>query len=152
MPNGQCVIVALLRTKPATFSIPEEVVLPEVRSLNVDETWETNAGALRPEKLPSMCHLSSKMALSKRNLAFSRLLTKVTPHGPPPRLRQHRSILDLPASRTCWIKTGSRPAIITLAYTTNISITCTHVSYLANIWTRCLKTLRTIRASSCFYQ
>lgn len=152
MLNGQCVIVALRRTRLVTSSIPGEVVLPEVHSLNVDIPCKTSAKAYQSGTMLYTCHLSLTMALSKKCPAFSRLLTRVTPHGPPPRLRQHQLILDLPASRACWTKTGTFRVIITSACITNISITCTHVPYLADIWTRCSKLLRTIRASIYFYQ
>ena len=151
MLNDQCVIAALRRTRLVTFSIPGEAVLLEVHSPNVDVPCKTSAKAHQPGKMLCMCHLGLTMALSKKCPAFSRPLTKVTPHGPPPRLRQHQLTRYLPASRDCWTKTGTLRAIITSACITNISTTCTPVSYLADIWTRCSKLFRTTRASSYFY-
>ena len=152
MPNGQFVIAALRRTRLVTFSIPGEAVLLEVHSPNVDVPCKTSARSHQPGKMLCMFHLGLTMALTRRCPAFSRLLTKVTPHDPPSRLHQHQSALDLPASRACWTRTGTRRVISTSACITNISTICTHVSYLADIWTRCSKLLRTIRASSYFYQ
>ena len=101
MLNDQCVIAALRRTRLVTFSIPGEAVLLEVHSLNVDVPWKINAKAPRPGEMLYTCHPSSTVGLSKKCQAFSRLLTKATLHGPPLRLRQHRLIPDLRASRAC---------------------------------------------------
>jgi hypothetical protein len=119
---------------------------------SVDALCKITAGVPRPGMLPSMCHLISTVAPSKKISASSPLLTKVMFHARRPRLRQHPWIPDLQTSRTCWIKTGALRVITTSACITSISITCTRVSCLANFWTRCSKTPRTIRASSCFYQ
>jgi hypothetical protein len=49
MLNGQCVIVALRRTRLATSSVPGGVVLLEVHSLNVDVPCKINVKAPRLE-------------------------------------------------------------------------------------------------------
>ena len=101
MPNGQYVTAALLKTRPATSSIPEEVVLREVHLQNVDVCCKTDARVPRPGNLSSLCHLSSTVAVNKKSLAFNRLLTKVMPHVQPPCLRLHQLIPDLQVSKTC---------------------------------------------------